>query len=381
MKRIIFILIVICLMSFSLVGCSETEPVTTDEVVEVEATVEPTPTAEPEKTSEPEAEVDEVPTKDMADREIVLPDDIETIFSVNSTGTILLYTLAPETMIGWNYKLSEASQAYIKEPYATLPDMGALIGKKQTTNKEELVALSPDMLLYMDVISESTIEAANKLEAELSIPVVMLDSSISKLSEAYQLLGQIVGKSEQADQLASYCKATFKDVKKITESIAEEEKVTVYYAHGADGLETSPSKVKTTQLIDFVGGVNCADVKKEKGVSRYQVSLEQVMTWNPSVIIASEGGHKVGLAKAIIEDEKWSGISAVSDGAVYEVPLEPFNWFETPASVNRVIGLKWTQAILYPELIDYEMAEEAKEFYKLFYDIELTDDDLAAIMP
>jgi iron complex transport system substrate-binding protein len=370
------LIVLIMLMSICLVGCSSTEP------TEEPPTEPPTePTAEPTQASESEKEVVEMPTQDMAEREMTLPEDIQTIFSVNSTGTILLYTLAPETMIGWNYTLTDESKAYIKEPYATLPDMGALIGNKQTTNKEELVALAPDLLLYMDTISESTIEAANALEVELGIPVVMLDATISKLPEAYQLLGAILGKSDEAEVLGSYCEKTLMGVKQITESMTDDQKVSVYYASGDNGLQTSPAKAKTTQLIDFVGGMNCAKVEMEKSVSRYQVSLEQVMTWNPSVIIASAGSHKVGLAQTIKSDEKWKSITAVNEGAVYEVPLEPFNWFETPTSVNRVIGLKWTQAILYPELVDYDIAEEAKVFYQLFYGIELTEEDLTAIMP
>ena len=42
---------------------------------------------------------------DDAQREHTIPTEITKVFSISPVGTILLYTLDPELLIGWNYEL------------------------------------------------------------------------------------------------------------------------------------------------------------------------------------------------------------------------------------------------------------------------------------
>ena len=65
---------------------------------------------------------------------------------------------------------------------------------------------------------------------------------------------------------------------------------------------------------------------------------------------------------------------------MFQTPLQPQNWFDRPPSANTIIGVKWTLSILYPDLVDFDIKEEAKEFYQLFYHVEIDDDDIAVIM-
>jgi iron complex transport system substrate-binding protein len=65
---------------------------------------------------------------------------------------------------------------------------------------------------------------------------------------------------------------------------------------------------------------------------------------------------------------------------VYAAPQLPFSWVDKPTGVNRVIGVKWTNSVLYPEQADYDIAEAVQEFYALFYHYELTDEEVADIL-
>ena len=44
-----------------------------------------------------------------------------------------------------------------------------------------------------------------------------------------------------------------------------------------------------------------------------------------------------------------------------------------PASVQRYLGMMWLQNTLYPELADYDLKAEVQEYFKLFYEYDLTD--------
>lgn len=317
---------------------------------------------------------------DMAGRQVTIPGKVEKAFSVNTVASLIIYTLSPEKLLGWNYTMPDENKKYLVKDVQELKDLGSMYGNKATTNTEELLSMHPDVLFLMDTISETVIAKANEFEQTLRIPVVVLDSKLEALSETYKLAGEVLNKEQRAEQLSNYCSTTISEIKEITSKIPEDQKIKIYYAYGKDGLLTSPQKTKTVELIDYAGGINCAQVKSEKGVSRYTVALEQVMLWDPDVILASMGGHQSDLAKKILKDSNWRTITAIKTKKVYEVPLVPFNWFENPPSSNRIIGLKWLLAEFYPHLINYDIRSEIKEFYNLFYLYDLTDDEIDSIL-
>jgi len=43
------------------------------------------------------------------------------------------------------------------------------------------------------------------------------------------------------------------------------------------------------------------------------------------------------------------GLSAVKDHRVYRIPSVPWDWFDRPPSVNRLIGVRWLAQVLYPD--------------------------------
>jgi iron complex transport system substrate-binding protein len=67
-------------------------------------------------------------------------------------------------------------------------------------------------------------------------------------------------------------------------------------------------------------------------------------------------------------------------GRVYLAPSLPFGWFDRPPSVNRLIGVKWLMHVLYPQAVRSELANEVREFYRLFYHVELEATQLDALL-
>ncbi|MFV0441918.1 MAG: ABC transporter substrate-binding protein [Lachnospirales bacterium] len=246
---------------------------------------------------------------------------------------------------------------------------------------EEIIKTGPDIVLSSGT-DEMSISQAEELEAKLGIPVVLIDSDFDKMADSYRYLGELLGDVERGEALATYTEDTLNNAKEITETIPDEEKVTVYYAEEQLGLNTDPSGSEHSRLIDICGGINVADCEIKSGYGRTEVSMEQVIAWNPEYIICSidNGYADSGSYNTIIKDSQWSVIQAVKDGNVFETPTLPLNWFDRPPSVNTIIGVKWVQAILYPELVDYDIREEAKEFYSLFYHYELEEDELDILL-
>lgn len=372
LKRFISLSLILIFLVSILAGCSpggtkDEENITVENITGGENTLE-----EVEENASEEIEV-----VDMAGRTITLPKKADKAFATKPTGTIMLYTLNPEKMVGWNYDLREGEKRFIPEKYHDLPNLGG--AGKNAVNIEELLKEEPDVLIIMEEVVEASLSKAEELEEQTGIPTIILDSDILKLDEAYEVLGKVMEEEERAKELAEYCKETISQAQNLAASISEEEKIGVYYAQGPDGLETEPSNSWHAEVINLVGGKNVAEVEAIADSGKSLVSIEQILQWNPDLIISWDdvrGGYYSG----IFEDPTWQGIKAVEEKEVYEIPNRPFNWFDRPPSVNRILGIKWLGNLLYPDLFDYDIEEEVKEFYSKFYHYELSEEELVDLL-
>ncbi|MFA6941690.1 MAG: ABC transporter substrate-binding protein [Clostridiaceae bacterium] len=317
---------------------------------------------------------------DDAGRKVTIPAKINKCYYTSPIGMIMVYSLAPDKMAGWSMKLTDKEKKYIPEKYTSLPFLGGL-QMNGKINTEELAKVKPDVIFSIgpDAIDKTSVSTADKLQKQLNIPVIVVDSNIDKMDKAYAFLGKILDCEDRAKELADYCNNTVKEVTAATKDIPEEKRVSVYYAEGPKGLATEPTGSSHALVLDMVNGINVAKVKAKGGSGMSEVSMEQVLSWNPGVII-SWGKDAGGACDLIKTSTEWKNINAVKSGKVYEIPNAPFNWFDRPPSVNRYLGLKWLAATLYPDTYKVDMVKEVKNFYSLFYHTDLTDADAKALL-
>jgi len=313
-------------------------------------------------------------TVDMAGRKVQIPLNVYKIYCTSPVGTVAVYTLVPDKLVGWNYELSEKEKEFMPPKYRDLPVLGGWFSKS-TGNNEEILKMSPDIIIHMSDIDETSISQADRIQEQIKIPVVVLDNELEKIDESYTYLGEIVSNQEQAKKLAEYFRTTIEEVKDKAKTIPEEKKVRVYYAEGPDGLETDPKGSSHTAVLDITGGINVAQTENSGGSGRLSVSIEQLLLWDPEIIISWDS-DRGGYYDEILKDNAWKNIKAVQEGEVYTIPNQPFNWFDRPYSVNRILGLKWLSNLLYPDVFDYDIGKEVKHFYELFYHYELGEDEL-----
>lgn len=318
---------------------------------------------------------------DMAGRKVTIPKKVKKVFSVSPVGTIIVYSLAPGKVAGWNYQLTDNEKKYILKQYRELPNLGTMSGNGDSGSMEQILKVHPDIIISMGEMGKADISSAEKLQKQLNIPVILVDGSLEKLDKAYKIIGEAIGEDKKAKELGDYCKKSISDIKAMTKKIPEDKKVNVYYAEGLDGLQTDPKGSSHTEVLDLVKGNNVAGAELAKGNASPTVSMEQVVAWDPEVIIVGfKAGHEGGTYKTITTDSKWQNIKAVKEQKVYNIPQYPFNWFDRPPSVNRIIGLKWLGNLLYPDYVKVNIKDEVKKFYSKFYHYNLTDDEAAKML-
>lgn len=327
--------------------------------------------APPEEAAPQEREI-----TDMAGRTMTVPLEIESVFSTGPVAAIYLYTLVPDKLLGWNYALNDIEKSIILEQYHDLPNFG----QGDAVNYEAVIAAGPTIALNVTSINDGSIDASDALAEQLGVPVVMVSSDLLDAPAVYRFMGKLFGVEEQAEALAAYAEETFNAISSL--DIPHEEKVRIYYGNGEDSLETAPAGSSHGQLIDLVNAVNVADLELGDG-SRVQISAEQLLAWDPDVIIVN-GEPKADMtgsaaAEAILADPLFATLKAVQNGAVYGTPNAPFSWVDRPPGPNRIVGMRWLSGLIYPEYLDYDVDEAVREFFQLFYHVELTDEQLTQL--
>src|SRR5262245_31274609 len=85
--------------------------------------------------------------KDDAGRTIQVPERVTRVFPSGPPAAILLYTLAPDLLIGWPRANRADEREFLLPDVGARPEVGRLTGRGNTANLEVVLALKPDLIL------------------------------------------------------------------------------------------------------------------------------------------------------------------------------------------------------------------------------------------
>ncbi len=337
-------------------------------------------TAESRKENETNSEDGMRTILDMAGREVTIPRDVKKVYCAVPTGEAMIAALCPEKLCGWVNKVSDKSMRYLNEDLKKLPLLGGWMGQRVTANIESIIKAAPDVIIYAtDRLNLGTKnDRPDNIQAKTGIPVVAVADELAGTPKAFRFLGDILSSEERGEKLAAYCEEKLAMIGEAVAKIPEDKIVSIYYAEGKGGLATDPSTSEHVAVLDFVRTRNVADVEKRWGMGMTEVSFEQVLNWNPDVILVSattDSNYDL-----ILKSDTWKEINAVKNGRVYLTPRSPFNWFDRPPNAMRVLGVQWFAKLMYPEYVDLDVRAAMKEFFELFYLVELTDADVDSLI-
>jgi iron complex transport system substrate-binding protein len=312
---------------------------------------------------------------DSAGRRVDVPDTIAHVFAAGPPASTLLYVLAPQTMAGWTRVPRGPERAYLLPSAAALPELGRLTGRGDTLNLEKLVAAKPDLIVDFGTINDTYRSLADRVQAQTGIPYLLIDGRFENTAAALRLLGGILGVESRADALAKAAEAILADVDQVRAKIPADKRPRVYLARGPEGLETGSRGSINTEIIERVGAVNVVEGLREKG-GLVTASPEQVISWAPDTIITLDKRF----FDTVATKADWRPVPAVAAGRVFLAPDLPFGFIDSPPSVNRLIGLTWLLHTLYPSQAPGNLREQIRDFYRLFYQVDLNDSALDRLL-
>jgi iron complex transport system substrate-binding protein len=308
---------------------------------------------------------------DMAGRKLEIPAEITSVF-IDRHSVQMLYAFDTILPVNTVFRYTETEKKYLKRSFYE--------NKPYVLEKsvEEIVRLNPDIVFYSMPITPEHIEEADLLQKKIQIPVIMMDVDIFKYKDILAFMGDLLDRKEKADELIGFVEKYIDPIFEKGKTIPEEAKKSVYYAEGMKGLNTDPLGSVHSLLIDLVGGVNVAQVQVLPMKGMTNVSLEQIYTWNPDIILVWSGNFDgMDSYREIKSAASWQNLQAVRNNRVYQVPWRPFGWIDRPPGINRLIGVIWLSNLLYPEIYNHEnIIPVTKAFFKKFHHYDLTDEEV-----
>ncbi len=150
--------------------------------------------------------------------------------------------------------------------------------------------------------------------------------------------------------------------------MGEDGKVKLLYCSGTDGLNVIAKGAFHAEILDLLSNnvAVCGAKSLEQGTGT-PVDMEQIVLWNPDVIVFAPGS----IYSTVGKDPAWQKLKAIKNGKYYEVPEGPYNWMDFPPSVNRYMGMIWLSQVLYPKKPSTTSIRR-RPIFELFYHSKIT---------
>lgn len=329
---------------------------------------EPAPAPQPEPTTDVTYPVT---VKDMAGREVTLekqPERIVSGYYISSSACIALGLT--DKMVGIEDKSTKRPIYKLAAP--TLIDLPN-VGSAKAFDLEACIATEPDLV----ILPMKQKDTAQTLQEMGIATLLVLPESHEQLIEMFTLIGTATNTVKQAEKLISYYNTKLSAVTELTRDIPDDEKPVVYLGSTGDILRTAPREMYQASLITTAGGKNAGDVLE--GSSWTDIDNETFLTMNPDIIVIPTDNFAVSspdyTAEDVMNNPTFSDVTAVKNGAVYQMPVGYEAW-DSPVP-SGILGTLWMLKTLHPELYPAEQfAADVNEFYTVFYGFSVNEQDL-----
>ena len=393
MSRVLIYLIFLCYLLL-LAGCGREDyttnnppdiPITGPENVDADISEEVD--REVNKTEEAgteEVETGEVGTEkpyilvtDAMGREVMIPRDIRHLSTLQSPITHIV------AMLGGADKLvaipsGNTRDVLFVEMFPSILELRTPRGNN-IFNIEEIYVYPPPEVVLVNSASVNDERVLNNLEA-FGAPVVAIEfNTLDELKDMVLLVGTILGNEERAQEYNDHLLSTLTMITDRVGDMPEEEKRVVYHAVNELLRTNTPHSLSGQWLPKMGVHLAGSQVSEESPFSdRRFINLEELLLLDPEFIIIN-GANVYDYIRGP-QGDRLRLLQAYQNNNIYLLPMGITRWAHTN-SIETPLAMKWVAQIVHPYLFeDIDMAEEIKDFYRRFFDFELSDELVTLIL-
>ncbi len=300
---------------------------------------------------------------DMTGREVQVPAQAERYVVLWTSFTSVTAMLDDCKSLAGVPQIGGSSYAWFYEIYPEAADIAAA---SESMSVEEIVALNADVVFWQNPRNQ---ELADEL-INLGIAAVNISfDDYETLKQSVALAAEVIGTDEAIKKAEEYNAALDAVISEIDAKVqAAEEQKTVLNLVSLEGLRADGNHSIANAWITAIGAENVVTSSDDRG--NYYLTAEEFIKLNPDVIFSSSAGD----AEALYAQAVYSSLNAVVNKAIFTNPFGVFWW--NRYSVETILQLKWAANAVYPDVFQYDMGSEIRDFYKTFYDYDISDIDI-----
>jgi len=317
---------------------------------------------------------------DLSGTQVKVSDNINRIAALSTSNALIIH------MLNGSDKIIATTQPPSTQPWYVklnpeLLNIPILINRDtDPVNIEELFALNPDI-----VVSENELQINQIRRAGLDT-IYVNRTNFENIKQSVTVTAQMLNNDSEAmgNEFIDYFDEKINKISFIVNTINEDEKPRVFFSRSS---QTSASRFVTfgnntivDEWIRLCGGINIMHgIEGSK-----EMSVEEFIASDPDIIlIRGSNAHGLGGGERIkndfLNDPALSEVAAIRNRAIYLCPVGFELW--STHSVEMALHIQWASQIFHPDLFeDTNIIAEAGAFYKRFFDIDFSDDDIERIL-
>ena len=303
---------------------------------------------------------------DQADRTVTINKPVERVASLVPGVTRVVIPVAGgiDNIVGVSNfvpTLGRANFIYV-QAYPELLELPG-IGWSGQENMELIVSIKPDVVFV-------TSEHADTIQGITGIPTVSVSVNTwyegdGGIFESYSLVGKVMGKEEGAEELISFVNDELDKVRAVTSDIPEPDKPKVYFTHMYLASDITRA-VTAYDPLDIAGGINVAAEFKPAWISSVvDISKEQIVKWNPDIILIHGSGktHELSIENTL-NDPVLQTVNAVKNKRIYYTR----GWYVYWDPTSGVTEAFYLAKLFHPDkFADFDVEKEGNEIMERFY--------------
>ena len=303
---------------------------------------------------------------DGLERTVTIPDKVDRIACMYAfTGHVVAMLGKADNIVAVSNGLKR--DVLLTEMYPAIKK--AAVPKVQgAINIEELAGVSPD-IVFLHSQTGSNLAMADKLDAMGLTWIAVNFHNMAEQQRVIAMIGKSIGASARAEAYNNYYLSCIDRIHRVMVDIPPRERLRIYHST-VEPNRTSPRNSLPSDWISATGLINVTSLDAGGLLnSNDMVGMEQIILWDPQVILANEPG----VSEYIRNNPQWAPVTAVKTRRIYQLPIGISRWGH-PGSLETPLAILWTAKTIYPEKFqDINLEAEIRTFYQRFFNYEVSD--------
>ena len=308
---------------------------------------------------------------DMSGTKVELPEKIDRVICTSQNALEFMVAMGLED------KIIGVHKSIFNHTWSTeyIPNLDEKKGFGYSPTAEAVYEAEADLVIVKDSAT------AEELRNSGITAVTFYYGNKEEMYAAVRMLGEIFGDDANAyaEKWIAYYEETSITISEKVSTLEEDERVKAYFVDASGGL--SENGLTTTvggdhivaEWFDTIG----VDLVTKEYSRITSINEEEILNINPETIVI--GGWCENTRKEqLLQDPKWSNVSAVVNERIYLTPVG-FVSFERYA-VEAPILLMYSVSMMYPDLFDYDAVPEFQEFFEEYFNIKVSEEKIGYML-